>query len=109
MQLGSRESALNETILWILGGFAAVCAAIAAYLYRKVDTLEVRVNKAHENFVTRADLLALEGRIEARAGLAENRGTAQHADNTDNFREIRLQLESVGSKLFDLANKRSSL
>lgn len=101
---------MDETaVLWLLGGFGAVCAAIATYLYHKVDTLEVRVNKAHENFVTRADLLALEGRIEARAGLAENRGTAQHSDNTDNFRELRLQLESVNKKLFDIAIKSGSL
>jgi len=33
----------------------------------------------------------------------DRRHTTMHEANTDNFREVRLQLESVNNKLFELA------
>lgn len=90
---------------WLLGIIGTMYLGIVAYFRRKVDTVEDRVNKMRETFVTRAELAELEKRIDARAGIAETRGIAQHRENTDNFREIRLQLESSNTKLFEIAKK----
>ena len=94
---------------WFLSAVSAtlaMSAGIFEYFRRKVDDQEKRLNKIPETYVTRADLTALEARIELRAAASENRSTAQHSDNTNNFRELRLQLESVNTKLFELAAKK---
>lgn len=90
---------------WLLGIISALVLGIGTYFRHKVEVVDDRVNKLRETFVTRAELAALEQRIEARTAVAETRGIAQHKENTDNFREIRLQLESSNTKLFEIAKK----
>lgn len=84
------------------GALFALFGGIFAYFRHKVDRLEERVNLC----ITREELAAIELRIEARAASAEARTGTMHSENTSNFRELRVQLEGVNSKLFDLASKK---
>lgn len=84
------------------GVIGTLLLGIFEYFRRKVDRLEVK----QQNFISRDELAAIEIRIEARALATENRSGAMHVENSNNFRELRLQLESVNSKLFELASKK---
>lgn len=88
-------------LIYIAGAFGSLLAGNFLYFRSKVDRMDERVN----NCITRDELAAIEARIEARAVAAENRTVTMHSDNTNNFRELRLQLESVNTKLFELAKK----
>ena len=89
-------------LIWIAGTIAGLFSGNFMYFRRKFDRLGERVNAC----VTREELAAIEARIEARALAAENRTVTMHSDNTNHFREVRLQLESVNTKLFELAAKK---
>ena len=90
---------------WIValagGAWVGICGVVG-YVVRKFDRVEKRVSIC----ITRDELAAIEARIEARAVAAETRVVTMHSDNSNNFREVRLQLESVNSKLFELAAKK---
>lgn len=88
-------------LTWAVGIFASLLTGNFVYFLRKVDKIDERMKA----FVTREELAAIEARIDMRAQSAETRGVTMHSDNTNNFREVRLQLESVNSKLFELASK----
>lgn len=81
---------------------SVLIVGIFEYFRRKVDGLAAK----QENFITRDELVGIETRIEDRARATETRSGAMHVENSDNFRELRLQLESVNTKLFELAAKK---
>lgn len=81
-------TALVGLCLWIVKGF-------------KSDMKEMK--ESQSKFVTREEVSVLMAAVEARARESEARQITQHSQNTDNFREVRLQLESVNNKLFELA------
>ena len=81
--------ALVALLLWIARGF-------------KAD-----IKKIEGSYVTRKELAEAIAAADARALQYDIRQNTQHASNTDNFREVRLQLESVNNKLFELAKVKS--
>lgn len=87
--------------MYVAGIFGSLLTGNFLYFRSKVDRLDERVNTC----ITRDELAAIEARIEARAMASETRTVTMHSDNTNNFREVRLQLESVNTKLFELAKK----
>lgn len=80
--------ALVGLCLWIVRGF-------------KADLKEMQTSQG--KFMTREEIVSLLAASDARARENEARQLTMHAQNTDNFREVRLQLESVNTKLFELA------
>jgi glutamate synthase domain-containing protein 3 len=77
-----------------------------AYFRRKTDGLEERVIEMAAIYVTRNDLAALEQKLDERAKEVQAAKAAMHLEDSNNFREMRLQLESVNSKLFQLAGNK---
>lgn len=81
-------TALVGVCLWIVKGF-------------KSDMKEMK--EAQSEFVTREEVSTLMKAADGRAKESEARQLTMHGQNSDNFREVRLQLESVNNKLFELA------
>lgn len=84
---------------YLLTALVGLCLWIARGM--KSDMKELAI--AQGKFMTREEVVALLLAAENRARDADERQAKQHEQNTDNFREVRLQLESANTKLFDLA------
>lgn len=79
---------------WVNGLFGAF-GGLVFYLFRKIDR---KVEKISGDYVTRKELNDLLAAHNARV-------EAMHAENTRNFSEVRLQLDGVNTKLFDLSGR----
>lgn len=95
------DASQPNLVSWLLALLGTMIMGTIAYVRRKFDKFDERIGGC----VTRAEMAALEAKIDARAAEAGHRTDTNHAQNSDNFREVRLQLESVNSKLFELASK----
>jgi hypothetical protein len=81
---------------YVLGALLSLCLWIARGFSRDIKKIE-------GSYVTRKEVVELIAAADARALEYDRRQNDQHRANTDNFREVRLQLESVNNKLFELA------
>jgi len=79
-----------------LGTLVSLCLWIARGFARDLKKIE-------GSYMTRKEVVELIAAADARALEYDRRHTTMHEANTDNFREVRLQLESVNNKLFELA------
>lgn len=79
---------------WVNALFTAL-VGLCLWIFRKVDR---RVDKIEAAYVSRAEINALLDKHNARV-------EQMHTDNTRNFSEIRVQLEGVNTKLFELNGK----
>lgn len=93
-------------VQWLLGLLGTMILGTFAYFRRKTDGLEERVIEMAAIYVTRNDLAALEQKLDERAKEVQAAKAAMHLEDSNNFREMRLQLESVNSKLFQLAGNK---
>lgn len=75
----------------VLSALVGICMFFIRGYVKKVDTIGA-------NYVTRAQLTETFAEHDKRV-------SAMHTDNTNNFRELRQQLDGINSKLFDLARK----
>jgi hypothetical protein len=91
---------------WLIPGFLGLLTSIFVYFRRKIDRTDERLQLIERTAVTHAELAEIMKLSEARAALADQRIELRHKENSDNFREMRLQLESVNSKLFELATQK---
>lgn len=77
---------------YLMGALVGLCLWIVRQF--KTDLKELQT--ASGNFMTRADVVVL-------VAAAEARQLEQHRENMDNFRELRLQNETMKDQLFKLA------
>jgi hypothetical protein len=82
---------------------AYICSALVGVFWWIVRGYAKDLKTVKESYVTRKELAEALRVAEARTLLFEERQLAMHTQNTANFRELRLQLESANTKLFDLA------
>lgn len=85
------------------GWLAYICGGLLGVLWWVVRGYAKDLKKVKESYVTKDELAAAIAAADARTLLFEERQLAMHTQNTDNFRELRLQLESANTKLFELA------
>jgi arsenate reductase-like glutaredoxin family protein len=78
--------------------FQALAGAFAALFFWVYRRLDRKVENMTDDYVTRQELDNL-------FALHNSRVEAMHTQNSENFREMRLQLESVNTKLFDLSGR----
>lgn len=88
---------------YLLTALVGICLWVARGVKADVKELQTAQGKT----MTREEIAAQFKATEDRTLLFEQRQLAMHTQNTDNFREVRLQLEAVNTKLFQLAKDKN--
>lgn len=83
---------------YLLGALMAACGVIVRIYKNKVDRLEKSQAVVRANYVTREQLAAALSSLEARVD-------SRHAENTANFRELRMRLDQLNDSLLRAATK----
>ncbi len=98
---------MSDNLLTLSGALPYITTSLCGVLWWIFRGYVRDVKALKEHAVTRKELADALAATDARALAETQRQLSMHTSTMESLREIRLQLEGVNSKLFDLAREKS--